>query len=147
MRFTPIERLNSEPVVSQQPNYLDVARDWSEKLDLAGSGAERRLHVYPVQNSKASNLARILSSIFAAPGEQPTAAETDLRTLAPGREPAMLSTQRRTERPETAGAPTVEPFREFAPRAEKGEATVTEGDGIRFIADESNNTLLILATL
>jgi len=65
-RFIPIESANSLMVVSPQESYLQQARNWIDRLDLAeasGSAAER-LYVYRVKHGDAENLADVLSQLF-----------------------------------------------------------------------------------
>ncbi|MGI9504233.1 MAG: secretin N-terminal domain-containing protein, partial [Geminicoccaceae bacterium] len=64
VRFIPIKRLNSIIVVAAQPSYLDRARSWIERLDKAAEGSDEQVYFYSVQNGRASDLARVLSSIF-----------------------------------------------------------------------------------
>jgi general secretion pathway protein D len=65
-RFIPVESANSLLVVSPQASYLQQARNWIERLDLAdasGSAAER-LYVYRVKHGDAENLADMLTQVF-----------------------------------------------------------------------------------
>lgn len=69
-RFIPVESANSLLVVSPQESYLQQARNWIERLDLAeasGSAAER-LYVYRVKHGDAVNLAEVLSALFGGEG-------------------------------------------------------------------------------
>lgn len=63
-RFIPIKRLNSIIVVTAQPSHLDRARNWIERLDKAAEGSDEQVYFYSVQNGRATDLARVLSSIF-----------------------------------------------------------------------------------
>lgn len=65
-RFIPVESSNALMVISPQESYIQQARNWIERLDMAeasGSAAER-LYVYRVKHGDAENLADILSQIF-----------------------------------------------------------------------------------
>ena len=65
-RFIPVESSNSLLVISPQESYIQQARNWIERLDMAeasGSAAER-LYVYRVRHGDAENLADILSQLF-----------------------------------------------------------------------------------
>jgi general secretion pathway protein D len=69
-RFIPVESANSLMVVSPQESYLQQARNWIDRLDLAeasGSAAER-LYVYRVKHGDAENLADVLSQLFGGEG-------------------------------------------------------------------------------
>ncbi len=67
-RFMPMERLNSVMVITPQPEYLNKAREWIERLDRGGGEASRRLYVYEVKNLEAVALAEYLGQIFGEGG-------------------------------------------------------------------------------
>jgi general secretion pathway protein D len=65
VRILPIERLNSIMVVTPRAHYLERIRVWMERLDVdPSSNFEKRLYVYPVQNTTAGRLADLLNSIY-----------------------------------------------------------------------------------
>jgi general secretion pathway protein D len=65
LRIMPVERLNSILVVTPRAAYLEEARRWIEKLDQpSDNGAEAQLFIYRVQNGNAKHLAGVLSGIF-----------------------------------------------------------------------------------
>ena len=65
LRIMPIERLNSILVVTPRAAYLDEARRWIDKLDQpSDNNAEPQLFIYQVQNVNARHLASVLSGIF-----------------------------------------------------------------------------------
>ena len=71
VRILPFVRLNSVLVVTPRAHYLDKMEVWIERLDRAPeNGAERRLYVYPVQNTTAGRLARLLNDIYSGNGNQ-----------------------------------------------------------------------------
>lgn len=140
VRVIPIERLNALLIVTTQPHYLKMAETWIDRLDRAGGvSGGTRLHVYPVQNGKAENIAALLSEIFATKSTSATAQVA----LAPGVRGAQIQSPATT-----AGQP--------APGAPAASVTATrtsfEGDGamvskdVRVIADKDNNALVILAS-
>ena len=90
IRVVPIERLNGFVIITPQPQYLDQAKMWLERLDKAGgSGGGPRLYVYRVQNGKAEHLAELLNQMFAAK-TQPGATRATSPTVAPGLAPAQI---------------------------------------------------------
>jgi len=142
VRVIPVERLNALLIVTTQPHYLKLAETWIERLDRAGGASGgTRLHVYPVQNGKAENLANLLSEIFATKGTTATAQVS----LAPGLRPGQIQSP-----PATAGAPATAAAAPAA--AVTAQRTSFEGDGtlvskdVRVIADKDNNALVILAS-
>ena len=69
VRIMSVERLNGLLVVTTQPEYLEKARAWIERLDRTGAGTGgRRLHVYHMQYGKAENVAKLLNEIFGRSG-------------------------------------------------------------------------------
>ena len=71
-RFIPVESSNSLMVISPQERYIQQARNWIERLDMAeasGSAAEK-LFVYRVKHGNAENLADVLSKLFAGEGKE-----------------------------------------------------------------------------
>lgn len=168
VRFVPIERLNAVLVISSQPAYLERAETWIDRLDRGAEGTGRRIFVYHVQNSRAADLAEVLTRIFETEiSERRRAAPPE---LAPGLNPVSIAPSEPAPRPAQAaadqgqagapqtgapqaGAPPapVETVRAARPaggrRNDLGSiATIQESGNIRIIADEKNNALVILAT-
>jgi len=85
VRVMPFVRLNSVMVITPRAHYLDRMETWIERLDRAPeNGAERRLYVYPVQNTTASRLAMLLNSIYSGGGSGGQRGALDNRNVAPG---------------------------------------------------------------
>ena len=69
VRIIPITRLNSILVVTPRAHYLDQVGVWIERFDgTPDSNFEKRLYVYPVQNTNALRLADLLSRIYSGEG-------------------------------------------------------------------------------
>ena len=82
LRIMPVDRLNSILVVTPRAAYLEEARRWIEKLDQpSDNGAEAQLFIYRVQNGSAKHLADVLSGIF---GGTQGATTTANNGVAPG---------------------------------------------------------------
>ncbi|MBI1911047.1 MAG: type II secretion system secretin GspD [Deltaproteobacteria bacterium] len=60
----PIERLNSLIILSSSDQLLSSVKEWIERLDKRSSGEGSSIHIYYVQNDKASNLKAILEQVF-----------------------------------------------------------------------------------
>lgn len=66
VNIIPVQRLNSLLVVTPRAHYLDTVGTWVERLDVRpDSSFEKRLFVYPVQNTSASRLAELINGIYA----------------------------------------------------------------------------------
>ena len=133
VRLIPVERLNSLLVLTPRARYLDRIGKWIERLDREPDAYfERRLHVYPVQNTNAAHLASLLSTIFAGSGG--AGGRGGGGGVAPGFTPETVS----GDGSQGSGS------RGGGARSGGGQ-TFSVGD-IRVVADEENNGLLIYAT-
>ncbi len=131
LRVVPIDRLNALLVVSPQAHYLEKARNWIERLDRGGGDVDGlRLHVYPVQNGKAEQMANLLNDLFSR--QKPVSKSA---SVAPGLKPAEVSSQ--SAKPAAATGAQA-----GSARAEAASLS----DTARVIADKDNNALLILAS-
>lgn len=145
IRFVPLERLNSILVITHNATYLERVEDWLTRLDVGQEEmGGRSLKVYRVQNGRAVELAAILGELFDAqpssnypPG--PASLPRQQTAVAPGLEPRTI-----TSGIETAPSMEVTPRRRPSRGAIQGFAQYETG--LRVIADESNNALVILAS-
>lgn len=171
-RIIPIERLNSLLVIAPRRHLLDNVRQWVERLDQANDHAlQPQLHVYPVQQGNAAQLAKVLGALFG--GKTATAADVTRGALAPGLTGASAGAARATTSTgaaatgsqSTTGSTGSGSTSASAASARAGSATSAtagatgaagaaganapsaielEGD-IRIVADESTNSLLVYA--
>ena len=144
VRMVPVERLNALLVVTSRPGYLEHAREWVERLDQVADAVGPRLFVYRVQNGKAADLATVLGGIFGAETTKeggPPAAE-----LAPGEEPTTLESDN-TRTSEREGGLGGEEGRggKRGGRSKEPAVSVVSTENLKIIADESTNSLVILA--
>jgi len=93
LSFAPLEHMNAVLVVSPQRAYVDEARQWIDRLDHGESENKPRIYEYHVQNSRAADLAKVLTSLFSSgqvstvqPQTAPGTAETAITypNAAPG---------------------------------------------------------------
>ena len=64
VRFLANGRIGAVLVVTSEPSYLALAQDWIRRLDAQREGSEPELHIYPVQNRPARELAKVLQAMF-----------------------------------------------------------------------------------
>ncbi len=65
LRIIPIERMNALLIITPQPEYLEEAKKWIERLDKAGTdSAGVRFYVYQVQYSRAERIGPLLQQAF-----------------------------------------------------------------------------------
>jgi general secretion pathway protein D len=131
VRFVPIERLNSVLAISAQPHTLDQVQEWMGRLDRSGNLADQSFHVISLQNRSAKEVAELLRATL-SDSEQSTES-TGAGGVRPGLTPVV--TEAGASETNTQGL-TVEVM----------PVTSPTGKPIRIQADESNNSLVMLAT-
>ena len=85
LRILPIERLNAILVISPQRAYLAQVKTWIDRLDYGDDQTTPRLFEYRVQNSRALDLAAVLTQLLSSGAVSAVQAQT-----APGAKPADL---------------------------------------------------------
>lgn len=157
LRVLPVERLNSVIVVTPRAAYLDEARSWIEKLDRPGyAGGEPQLFVYRVQNGSARHLAEVLGGLFGG-----AAADRGGALASSGVAPGLVSTAVGAAGTagrvggalgslggSTAGAavPGLAPGSGQSSLRGSGVTSLDLQGGVRIIADELNNAVLVYGT-
>ncbi|HXX86211.1 MAG TPA: type II secretion system secretin GspD [Casimicrobiaceae bacterium] len=152
LRIIPIERMNALLIVTPQPEYLDEAKKWIERLDKGGEGSGVRFYVYQVQNSRAERIGPLLQQAFTGRvTQQPTPAPS----VAPGT-PAGTIVSPPAFQPQTTAPVTGQPSQvnvQVQPSGAAAQAVARAvGDAtgvvrnIQVVADKDNNTVLIVAT-
>lgn len=166
LRIIPIERMNALLVITPQPEYLEEAKKWIERLDKAGTdGAGLRFYVYQVQNGRAERIAPLLQQAFTGRITQPAAgggppqlapgtpagtivsppsfqAQTGLST-SPQTVVTQSQTTTQTPAPTATPAGPVQTAIQRALSAAEGLGVVRN---IQVVADKDNNTILTIAT-
>lgn len=66
LSFAPLDRMNAVLVVSPQRAYVDQARQWIARLDSGENENRPQIYEYHVQNSRAADLAKVLTSLFSS---------------------------------------------------------------------------------
>jgi len=142
VRIVPMERLNSLMIITPRAHYLEKVRDWLERIDQAPDDLnERRLFVYSVQNTSASHLARLMSSVFGGTGGSGSSG-TSSGGVAPGMTPARIG-----EGAGSANSQSTVGDITGGNRSNSGGGTTSFNLGeVRVVADEENNSLLIYAS-
>src|SRR5947207_7734540 len=159
LRIIPIERMNALLIITPQPEYLDEAKKWIERLDKAGTdSAGVRFYVYQVQYSRAERIGPLLQQAFTGRvTQQPTPSAP---TLAPGTPPGTIVSAPSYQAAPTSAVPIVPPTptqtatqaASAAAAAAAATRALTTGDGsgvirnVQVVADKDNNTVLIVAT-
>jgi general secretion pathway protein D len=143
-RSLPITRMNAVLVIAPQPSLLSQSRNWIDRLDRADRDG-RRIYVYPVQNRRATDIARILTGILQeGKGKQ---SELPNRTVAPQFSPVTAGSSPRGSSSK-GSLPTSYPQeieRDAADLTSKIE-TDAKQQGPRVNADLSTNSIVVNAT-
>jgi general secretion pathway protein D len=154
VRVVPVERLNSIMIVTPRSEYLDILGTWIQRMDsLPDSRYEKRLFVYPVQNTSASRLADLLNSIYADSTTTRTGgvSQRDSGGVGKGVAPGMAR--------ETLGGGAGGSSIKNLPNSTGEDIALSSVSmtsdssgsksplqGVRVVADEDNNALMIYAT-
>lgn len=64
VKFVPMDRLNAILVTTTQPRYLEEVKTWIERIDYGNDETTPRVFQYQVQNSRAVDLAEVLTQLF-----------------------------------------------------------------------------------
>jgi general secretion pathway protein D len=164
LRFLPLERMNAVLAVSANPDYLARAREWIARLDVGSPSKDRRTYIYHVQHALAVDLASVLSKIFGAKVDYVESQQVDTPSSGGLSQRLAQPTARRS-----AGRSQPQSLIQAQPDARTGATPAgrtsrsgsigalarngatdairpAEGDGIRIIANDTNNSIVVLAT-
>jgi len=140
IRLIPVERLNSILVISPRQHYVTKVQNWISALDsLDVDGSEPVINVYPVKNGNAMQLAALLSTIY-GDGSSTGGGSVTRQSVAPGMATATSGATGSLEGSMVLGGGGQRSA------GSSGGGQFALGDGVRVVADEYNNSLLVLAT-
>ncbi|WAK02688.1 type II secretion system secretin GspD [Methylobacter sp. YRD-M1] len=132
-RFIEIERLNAILAITHQATYLRDIESWILRLDRSTTASGGGVNVYRVQNVDAVELAATLNEIF-------TGASTKKdkgAKVAPGKKAAEITNKQGQEPPKAAFS---------KPAGSEGGGVAEVSKEVRIIADEINNSIVVVAT-
>ena len=139
VRVIPVERLSSLLVISPRQHYLKTVGKWIASLDnIERQGSEPQINVYKVRNGNAAQLAGLLSTIYGGSGGISGGAQR--QGVAPGMKQGRAGATGSLE----AGIVLDGAKPGGGPGSGGGQFELE--DGVRVVADEYNNSLLVLAT-
>lgn len=166
-KIVPIERLNAILVITPQAQYLEQIKQWLARLDRSKLGAKGGVHVYRAQHLKAIDLATTLNDIFGQTTN--STRKVNKTSLASGKKPVQASNK--SDKSESgnssASSATMGLDSSLGGANSSNNSSGILGSGsnalgstrgqsrglggiaglgeIRLIADEVNNTLVIVA--
>lgn len=136
----PIARMNSVLIISPRPHLLAAARRWISRLDQADRD-QRKIYVYPVQNRRATEVAKLLSVVMQT--DKSPQAETSAPMVSPTLTPVSSGSRTRMADPfQGSGMPS------GATAAEGPDSAQLElkARGLRISSDTSTNSIVVTAT-
>lgn len=150
LNFVPISRLNALLVMTTQPEYLDKAATWINRLD-KGNDAGQNLYVYYLQNGKAIDVASVLTELFSVRGY---GIRSQRGRVAPGLNPVIVSNMGSTSGQQSRNTGRIKQQVSKAGNIPSGVSRqsaavnyfTSDEEEIRIVADEMNNALLIRAS-
>lgn len=132
MRFVSLGRINTLLVVSPRSAQLQEVQKWVDKLDVSPRGPGRGVYYYRMQNAKAEDVARSLSSVYgnsvSLGSPEPEAGDGQ------SAEPAIPA-------PGSAGTPNGP-----SGPAAAGQAPSGNSSGLQIAVDNANNALIVRAS-
>ena len=137
-RFMPIERLNAVLAITHQARYLKDIEQWVTRLDRANSTTGGGVNVYKVQHVDAVELANTMNDIF---GNGSGSSRREKAPKLAGDKKAGSLTNKTDKATDIKKTTT-----QKSNANGTGDAKVSNVGDVRIIADEANNTLIIVAT-
>jgi general secretion pathway protein D len=80
-QFIPLPRINQLLVISHSEAAWSYAKRWLERIDVVAEGPGRRVFIYPVENSKAIDLADVLGQALGLPTTTARSSTQSLQSL------------------------------------------------------------------
>ena len=132
-QFIEIERLNAVLAITHQARYLKDIENWVIRLDRANTATGGGVNVYKVQHADAEELASTLNEIFTGAAKKEKTAK-----VAPGQKAAEVSNKPADDKSMSK--------KSSAGNQPTGDATVSNVENVRIIADKANNAVVTVAT-
>jgi general secretion pathway protein D len=134
-KLIALDEINSIMAIAPNGSQLSTVSSWIKRLDNVGLGIEdeqagSQLYVYNVENGQAKDLASLLGQIFGGSGTTSTPSTSG--STAPG----LGQTELSTDGGEFSGSRQA---------SSSGASSATTALGTRIVADEANNSLLVMA--
>ena len=160
VKFLPNKRLRAVLVISSQPAYLARAETWIRRLDAQARGSEKQLFTFNVQNRPAKELVAIVRGMYS----KELSASEPVNNVAPVYQPASISSGAGPQQSGPFGGlggmnafgATGAPVAPQVAAADAGQGSAIAPPDktgqlgsetrLKIVADDSNNTLLIMAT-
>ena len=143
-RFIPIERLNAILAISHQSRYLKDIEQWIMRLDRANSANGGGVNVYKVQHVDAVELANTLNDIFGNGSSSQSSSRRDKSPKLANDKKAGELTNKSSDIKSSFETKKNTPQRSVS--SGNSDTKVANVGDVRIVADEANNSLIIVAT-
>jgi general secretion pathway protein D len=142
-RALPIARMNSVLVLSPRPHLLTAARKWVARLDQANQD-QRKIYVYPVQNRRAADVAKLLAVVM----QSDKSAQQDVQTqsVSPALTPAPSGVRSRPADMMTTASTSAMTAPAAVTDYAANPAQDNKARGLRISSDLSTNSIVVTAT-
>ena len=145
-RFLPLPRINQLLVVAYSEAAWNYVKRWIERIDVAADTPGRKIFIRPVENGKATELARVLGRLYgtgrSATGKpDPGPGRRGLGAVA-----LAGSIDGSGGMPGSPEAPEGHKLLPPRPSGSRGMLRDGAGEGVRVVAEPATNSLVIRAT-
>ena len=134
-RVVALEEINSVMVVAPSASQLNTVSSWVKRMDTVGlddddEQAGSQLYIYSVENGEATLMADLLGQVFSG-----TDGSSESRSTAGRVAPGLETSEASSSGGSTSGG-----------SSSSGTRSATTMGGARIVADEANNSLLVMAS-
>ncbi|WP_087144927.1 type II secretion system secretin GspD [Crenothrix polyspora] len=155
-RFIPIERMNAVLAITHQASYLKDIENWVFRLDKANTASGGGVNVYKVQHVDAVELADQLNSIFGNGGG--SSKKEKAGKTAPGQSSGEMTNKDSSSSDsssDTSSSSSLSSSSSISKKSSKrsgsssgssGDVKVANVDNVKIIADEANNSVVVVST-
>jgi general secretion pathway protein D len=153
-RFIPIERMNAVLAITHQASYLRDIENWVFRLDKANTASGGGVNVYKVQHVDAVDLADQLNQIFGSGGG--SGKREKAGKVAPGQASGDISNKSDSSSDsssslDSSSSPSSSSISKKSSKksgssGSTGSAKVAGVDDVKIVADEANNSVVVVST-
>lgn len=126
LRFLALPRLNAVVSISRNPEYLQTAEAWIQRLDRNQTKPDQKFLIIPVQHRDAEEVADLLTTTFSDLFGLSAPARANLPNLEPGASPAVSASVSALSEPSAS-------------------SSFNTSGKLRISTDKSNNTIIAYA--
>ena len=145
VKLIPIERLNTVLAISPQEKYLEQLKGWVKRLDRPGEGSDKRVFVYQVQNSRATDLAATLTKLMHG-GSGASPPPSSFSNTEPSSDSFMSQSNSSATGSSSRTTSIISPNSSQGDHFAAPSQSLGGNDNVSITADETNNAIVVLAS-